>query len=71
MARENVDVLPVLSRENNTVAGILSYQDILSGYKQDIEHHQAKHPPISLKRRGLKILLHGQKIINSRKMNAG
>jgi len=61
----------VLSKESNTVTGILSYQDILSGYKQDIEHHEAKHPHISLKRRGIKILLHGQKLINARKMNAG
>jgi len=67
MAMENVDVLPVLSKEDNTVIGILSYKDILSGYKQDIEHHQAKHPHISLKRRGLKILLHGQRLINAKK----
>ncbi|GAB2808028.1 chloride channel protein [Ferruginibacter profundus] len=67
MAKENIDVLPVLSKENNTVTGILSYQDILAGYKQDMEHHQAKHPHISLKRRSLKILLHGQRIINAKK----
>lgn len=63
MATENIDVLPVLSKETNTVIGILSYKDILSGYKQDIEHHEAKHPHISLKRRGMKILLHGHKLI--------
>jgi CBS domain-containing protein len=70
MANENIDVLPVLSRENNSVIGILSYKDILSGYKQDMEEHRAKNPHISLKRRGLKILIHGQKLINARKVNA-
>lgn len=67
MATENVDVLPVLSKNSNAVTGILSYQDILSGYKQDMEHHETKQPHISLKRRGLRILLHGQKLINARK----
>jgi H+/Cl- antiporter ClcA len=67
MASENIDVLPVLLKGDHNIVGILSYQDILSGYKQDIEAHQTKHPHISLKRRGLKILLHGHKIINARK----
>ena len=67
MAKENLDVLPVLAKESNNVSGILSYKDIISGYKKDIEHHEAKKPHISLKRRGLKILLHGQKLINLRK----
>ena len=67
MAKENLDVLPVLARESNNVSGILSYKDIISGYKKDMDHHQAKNAHISLKRRGLKILLHGQKIISLRK----
>ncbi len=67
MARENVDVLPVLSNNNQTVTGLLCYHDILSGYKQDMDHHQTKRPHISLKRRGLRILLHGQRLINARK----
>ena len=63
MARENVDVLPVISRENNNnIVGILSYRDIISAYKFSMEDHEKKHPRISLKRRGLKILLRGQKL---------
>lgn len=67
MASENLDVLPVLSKGSNAVEGVLSYQDIIAGYKQDIEDHLAKKPHISLKRRGLKILVHGQKLINTKK----
>jgi CIC family chloride channel protein len=67
MAKENIDVLPVLATESSNVIGILSYKDIISGYKKDIEYHEAKKPHISLKRRSLKILLHGQKLINLRK----
>jgi CIC family chloride channel protein len=64
MAKENVDVLPVLSKENkNDVIGILSYQNILSSYKQGVEEHTQKNPNISLKRRTLKMLVRGQKLI--------
>ena len=63
MAKENVDVLPVISRENNNnIVGILSYRDIISAYKFRMEDHEKKDPRISLKRRGLKILLRGQKL---------
>lgn len=67
MAKENMDVLPVLSRDNGTVIGILSYQHILSGYKHKIEEHTQKHPHISMKRTGLKILIHGQKLFSYRR----
>ena len=63
MAKENLDVLPIISKENNnTIIGILSYQDILSAYRFDIDEHEKKNPAISLKRRSLKILLRGKKI---------
>lgn len=64
MAAENIDVLPVLSKENGHVIGILSYKNIIASYKYGIDEHTKKHPDISLKRRGLKILIRGQKIIN-------
>ncbi|HEY5407569.1 MAG TPA: chloride channel protein [Ginsengibacter sp.] len=63
MAKENIDVLPVLSQENNNVIGTLSYQNIIASYRQGIDEHIKKSPDISLKRRGLKILVRGQKII--------
>jgi predicted transcriptional regulator len=65
MAKENIDVLPVLSKESSNIIGILSYQNIISSYDFRTEDHRKKAPDISLKRRSLKILIRGQKIINS------
>lgn len=63
MSKENVDLLPVLSLEKNII-GILSYKNIISAYKSDIDNYVKKRPSISLKRNGLKILLRGNKLIN-------
>jgi H+/Cl- antiporter ClcA len=63
MARENIDLLPVISKEN-TIVGILSYKDIISAYKRDMDTHVKKHPMISLKRSGLKMLLRGHRLID-------
>ncbi|OQP46843.1 chloride channel protein [Niastella yeongjuensis] len=60
MASENVDVLPVVDRANNSVLGVLSYTDVLSGYRQMAEEGQGTIT-ISLKRRTLKMLVHGKK----------
>ncbi len=67
MAKENLDVLPVLSNNDNTISGTLSYKNIISSYKNSISEHQKNQPVISLKRRGLKILIRGQQIIRSMK----
>lgn len=64
MAKENIDLLPVTSKENNII-GILSYKDIISAYKSDIDNYVEKRPSISLKRNGLKILVKGNKLINA------
>ena len=66
MARENVDVLPVLSAEDNTIIGILSYKDILATYLHGTEEHQERIA-ISLKRRTLRIFIHGKQRILSMK----
>lgn len=63
MAKENIDILPVTSNEN-TMIGIISYKDIISAYKSDIDNFVKKQPAISLKRNGLKILVHGNRLIN-------
>lgn len=63
MAQHNVDVLPIISAEN-TVVGILTYKDILSGYKLAADEHKKKYPPISLKRQGLRMLIRGKKLIH-------
>ncbi|MEO6812597.1 MAG: chloride channel protein [Ginsengibacter sp.] len=64
MARENIDLLPVVSKENNLI-GILSYKDIISAYKKDIDNNLKKRRMISLRRGGLKILVRGQKLIDA------
>jgi len=69
MATENLDVLPVIS-SSNKVTGILSYKDILSAYRHRVEEHE-ESMSISLKRRTLKILLHGKKRLTSLKEKDG
>jgi chloride channel protein, CIC family len=68
MAKENLDVLPVVS-PSNKVSGILSYRNILSAYKHRFEEHK-ESVSISLKRRTLKILLHGRRRLTSLKDKA-
>ncbi|RYF82541.1 MAG: CBS domain-containing protein, partial [Chitinophagaceae bacterium] len=60
MARENLDVLPVRGTEDNKIIGVLTYGDILSVYRHRLEEHE-ENISISLKRRTLKIFLHGRK----------
>ncbi|MBS1487095.1 MAG: chloride channel protein [Bacteroidetes bacterium] len=62
MANENVDVLPVTSTDRHTIAGILSYTNIISSYKLDMEDRTQVGSVISLKRKGLKFLVRGQKM---------
>jgi H+/Cl- antiporter ClcA len=59
MARENIDVLPVISNSNKVI-GILSYKDILSAYKQRFEEIENRNTHISIKRRALRVLSHGK-----------
>jgi CBS domain-containing protein len=64
MAKENIDVLPVVSNlDNNNIIGIISYKNIIPAYKHGMDEHEKKHPAISLKRRSLKVLVHGQKLL--------
>jgi predicted transcriptional regulator len=63
MARENIDMLPVVSNENNII-GILSYKDIISAYRKDMDDHVKKNPMISLKRNSLKMLVKGHQLID-------
>lgn len=62
MAKENIDVLPVLSEKD--VVGILSYKNIIASYKPGADDNTKKNPHISLKRTGMKILIQGQKLIS-------
>jgi CBS domain-containing protein len=60
MAKENVDVLPVVGQDDNKITGVLSYKDILSAYRHRMNDHE-EGVSISLKRRTLKVLVHGKK----------
>jgi H+/Cl- antiporter ClcA/CBS domain-containing protein len=71
MARENIDVLPVVSKENSTVTGILSYHDILVSYRNSFDEDRAMDPQISLKKQRLKMLVHGQKLVSILKRQNG
>ena len=64
MAKENIDVLPVISNDDKNIIGILSYRDIIATYNISREELEKKRQHISLKRHGLKILLRGQKLIS-------
>ena len=64
MARENIDMLPVVSNEK-TIIGVVSYKDIISAYKHDIDNNVKKHPSISLRRNSLKVLIRGRKLISA------
>ena len=69
MAKENVDVLPVISDESEHVTGFISYNEIIATYKQSMREQEKMNPHISLKRNGLKILVHGQKLMSAIKKN--
>lgn len=61
MARENVDVLPVVDPLNNHVVGVLTYKDIITAYRFQLSDHVESHPNISLKKEGYRMLLKGRK----------
>jgi len=64
MVKENIDVLPVISGEEKSIVGLISYLDILATYRQGIDDHEMLRSQISLKRNGLKMLLRGQKLVS-------
>jgi chloride channel protein, CIC family len=64
MAKQTAEVLPVIATGSNKVIGVLSYRDILSSYKGQIEENEHPHIHISLQRQRLKMLIKGRKIIN-------
>jgi hypothetical protein len=60
MAKENVDVLPVIAGENKNIIGVLSYHDIIGSYRYSFDEHDRKAPRLSVKQ--LKVLVRGQKL---------
>lgn len=62
MVRENVDILPVVS-DKGYITGILSHRDIINAYKSDLIKSGQKQPVISVRRRALKMLVRGQRLM--------
>ncbi len=50
MAQENLDVIPVVSKEKTNIIGVLTSKDIIATFKHGIEEHVKKEPHISLKK---------------------
>ncbi|WPU98730.1 chloride channel protein [Mucilaginibacter sp. cycad4] len=59
MAEESVEALPVIAA-GNTIAGQISYKEILNTYYQYIAENREQNTQISLKRRRLKIAARGR-----------
>jgi len=63
MAKQGVEALPVISAKGNKIVGILTYQDILSAYKQHLDENETANTQLSLKRGRMKMLIKGRKLI--------
>lgn len=66
MANEKIDVLPVLGKDND-ICGIIEYANLLTAYKLEAANHLSGRPVISLKLRSLKLLVRGQRIMQTSK----
>ncbi|HEY4324072.1 MAG TPA: chloride channel protein [Mucilaginibacter sp.] len=62
IAKENIDVLPVIAADGGKVVGVLSYREILAGYKDQLEENENAYINISLKRRRLKMMARRKKL---------
>lgn len=65
MAEQNVDILPVVSGNSQTIKGIVSYKDILGTYKAGHDEQVSQNPTISLKNKGVRILVKGKRFVSS------
>jgi len=63
MAKNDTDVLPVISTKGNKIVGLLTYQDVLTAYKHHMEENETANTQISLRRRRMKMLIRGRKLI--------
>ena len=66
MAKHDTEALPVVSAKGDKIIGLLSYPDILSAYKHHLEENETANTQISLKRRRIKMLIKGKKMIQIR-----
>ncbi len=64
MIRERAEVLAVIDA-NQDITGVLSYKNILSAYKTDIEQNSAAGKHLSIKRQTLKMMVKRQNRVTS------
>jgi chloride channel protein, CIC family len=65
MTKYETDMLPVvLPGDTKTVIGILSHKEILSAYSKGRHDGENYQRAISLKRRGIKVILRGKQLLN-------
>lgn len=69
MSMQSTEALPVLSAKGDKVIGILTYADILSAYKLNLEENETANTHISLKRRRMKMLIKGRKTIHIKEVS--
>ena len=62
MAQKNMETLPVLDEKSLLVIGKISHKDIIRAYQLNLNNYEHLVQNISLKRNGIKILLHGKKL---------
>ncbi len=63
MAKENVEILPVISSKHSSIIGVLSCKEILAGYKDSIDENESANIQISLKRQRIKMLIKGKNLV--------
>lgn len=63
MASENTDLVPVVSNGHGIV-GVLSYKNVLSAYKINMERDNKTQTAIDLKRGGMKMLIRGKRLVD-------
>jgi predicted transcriptional regulator len=64
MAKHNTEALPVIAAKGGKIMGMLTYPDVLTAYKHHIEENETANTQISLKRRRMKMLIRGKKLIH-------
>jgi H+/Cl- antiporter ClcA len=66
MAKEKEYVLPVFSMHGNTLLGLVAHQDIINAIQGGVEQER-KHISISIKRRALKFMIRGRRVVSKRR----
>lgn len=72
MAKENIDLLPVVSRRNKkNILGALGHKDIMRIFRLKAGEQDKLNRSISLKRRGIKTIVQSRSLLKDRRHNKG